>query len=153
MISNQVSYFKQEIHLIFLRKIGLDLKEFEKRIKPNKIPKIVNDYIENDSNSSNEESKKPFIVEKPKKIVNNSQENESKIDQIQKEIISKTSFNKLKNEEIEIENVLNSKNEGFKDKKIKELVSKNKALTVAFEKEKSLYFDSFIKRILLFIFF
>ena len=82
--------------------------------------------------------------------MDNSQENESKIDQIQKEIISKTS-SKQKSEEFEIEKVLNSKNEGFKDKKIKELVSKNKALTVAFEREKSLFFLQ--KNLLFFIFF
>lgn len=66
-------------------------------------------------------------------------EEESKLDQITKEIVSnKGGNNTMKKEDMEVEKALNTKNEGFKDRKIKELTQKNKALNVAFEREKSL---------------
>ena len=43
-----------------------------------------------------------------------------------------------KDEDSKIEEIINSRNDGAKNKKLKELVQKNKELTVNFEKEKTL---------------
>ena len=118
------------------------------------MPNIVDKYIDNSIDSSDQEdnkwnynaekSIKPPVFTNIKPITKKTlsktpamQEPESKIEQITKEIITKSS-GKGKTEEDEIEKVIATKNENIKDKKIKELSQKMKQLTVAFEKEKNL---------------
>ena len=81
---------------------------------------------------------KGFSQEVPRKGVGRPIEDlDSKITQITKEIVSNKAP-PLKNKEEQDEKSFGVKNEGFKDKKIKELTQKNKALNVAFEREKAL---------------
>lgn len=123
---------------------SLDIKEFEKRIKAKKTPKILPEFIYNDNNSSSssnndlplippnyEEKKSSFQTFQTESFP---KDPSSKIEIITKEIISKSPPYK----EEYPENSLLPKNEALKDRKLKELLQKNKALTVAFEREKAL---------------
>lgn len=119
---------------------SLDIKEFEKKIKTQKQPKVVKDFVYNESDSSETDEFHNNASNGQKgEALSFDPLAENKIKEITKEIISNKATNNSKNlDKMSVENVLQSKNESFKDKKIKELNQKNKALLVSFEREKSL---------------
>lgn len=117
---------------------SLDIKEFERKIKAKKEPRIIKDFVYNNSDSSdNEDSLQNNHKINKGGALAFDPEAESKIQEITKEIVSKSSINTKNPDKMSVEAVLQSKNESLKDKKIKELMQKNKALLVSFEREKS----------------
>jgi len=60
--------------------------------------------------------------------------------ELQKEITKYKDEAKPKTEEEKTMDILTSNNQSLKDKKLKELIQKNKELYVSYEKEKTMYY-------------
>lgn len=148
--SNQVSTCPHLYEPLF-NNIGLDIHEFEKKLKAQpKNPVIVKGFVYNDQEPDSSDQEEEEVKEEVKEFKGFSQEvsrkpvakgfedPDSKITQITKEIVSNKVPLKNKEEPETADKGFGVKNEGFKDRKIKELTQKNKALNVAFEREKAL---------------
>ena len=111
---------------------------------------IVKGFVYNDQepDSSDQEEVKEEVKEfkgfsqevSRKPVAKGFEDPDSKITQITKEIVSNKAppLKNKEEQETAADKGFGVKNEGFKDRKIKELTQKNKALTVAFEREKAL---------------
>jgi len=62
----------------------------------------------------------------------------TKMTELQKEITKYKEEAKPKNEEEKLQEIFTSNNTSLKDKKLKELIQKNKELYVSYEKEKTM---------------